>query len=804
MENICIKTLQKMPVLRNIRRYTYLKHICIGAFIMLMVSTVNVMGQRKLGVPNQDGFFPFAVFYSGGDSRATMLSEITPASKEQWRHDLQQIKKLGFNTVKTWIEWAHCEPKEGEYHFENLELLSELAKEEGLKVFIQVYAESAPDWVGEKYPEAEFEAQNGEKVHSQVNPGYCVDDKNVRDAMTRFLKKAASVATQYSNFYGWDLWSEPHIIQWANPGSGTGATFCYCKNTQQRFREWLQKKYVTLANINKAWYRNFQSWEQVQPPRFSTILSYTDFIDWKSFNYQKIAGDLEMRYDAVRLVDKTHVTSSHASPVSLFSTPYSGTEDDFLMSEKVNFYGLSQYPKHNLPGDWTPWRFNAGADFSYSANIRNGGYYVGEFQAGYGTVGLNVGDPVTPADHRIWAWTSLATGAKGIFAYAYYPMSSGYESGGYGLINLDGSTTVRAVELGKIAKFIDDHKSLFANSKPVKAQIAIVYNPLAQMVGGSQRVKTQDGHSNSLIGYYRFFSEHNIPVDFIHRKDLESRDLSQYKMVIVPYALMFTQKAADGLKAYVANGGHAFSEARIAWNDDRGYAAHIIPGMGLSEVFGVKESKVNTVKEVAIKIPDNTQPVTSNLKKNDLVRGAFFAESLEVLSKNSQTKVLGYFPDDSPGIVSSNYGKGQAMYVGSFLGIADSRGTLWDQSTSLSVAVKDSLNVNNNNFLMGLLDWAKISLPFKTTFKDKPNANIVIRLHENEDGFLLYVLNQGTSLEKPINIHLEVKDNGKYLLEEITKSKKVSQNAQQHSVEINTDDIEGKNVEIWSIKAVKK
>ena len=177
----------------------------------------------------------------------------------------------------------------------------------------------------------------------------------------------------------------------------------------------------------------------------------------------------------------------------------------------------------------------AQADFSYSANKKNGGYYVGEFQAGFGTVGLNVSDPVTPQDHRIWTWSSLATGAKGIFTYAYYPMSSGYESGGYRLINLDGTKTERSIELGKVARFVDSNKVLFNTSKPVKAQVALVYNPVSQMVGGTRRVGTQDGHINSLIGYYRFLTDQNIPVDFIHRRDLESGDMSQYKLIIVPY-----------------------------------------------------------------------------------------------------------------------------------------------------------------------------------------------------------------------------------------------------------------------------
>ena len=276
------------------------------------------------------------------------------------------------------------------------------------------------------------------------------------------MKRPPAIAVQYPNFYGWDLWSEPHIVQWGEPGWINNPQYCFCPNTQARFREWLKKKYSSLEDLNSSWYRNFEDWNDVSAPRFGTILTYSDFMDWKAFIYQKLAEDLRLRYNAVRKYDKTHIVTAHASPVSLFGSPYGGESgDDFLMADEVDYYGLSQYPKHNLPGDWRPWSFMAQADFSYSANRKNGGYYVGEFQAGFGTVGLNVGDPVTPEDHRIWTWSSLATGAKGIFAYAYYPMSSGYESGGYGLINLDGTMTERAVELGKVARIVDSNKRCF-------------------------------------------------------------------------------------------------------------------------------------------------------------------------------------------------------------------------------------------------------------------------------------------------------------------------------------------------------
>ena len=72
------------------------------------------------------------------------------------------------------------------------------------------------------------------------------------------------------------------------------------------------------------------------------------------------------------------------------------------------------------------------------------GFYVGELQAGYGVHGTVVGSPVTSSDLEMWTWGMVSRGARAINYYAFYPMNAGYESGGYGMISLDGSLTERS------------------------------------------------------------------------------------------------------------------------------------------------------------------------------------------------------------------------------------------------------------------------------------------------------------------------------------------------------------------------
>ena len=675
-------------------------------------------------------YFPMAVWYGGGKARAPMLEPDPLSKKEAWRSDLREIKGLGFNTVRCWIDWTSGEPRENEYRFETIDVLLELAEREGLKVLIQVYMDAAPDWVGRKFPDSLYVAASGHAMRPEPAPGYCADHPGVRKAVLAFYSALAERARRSAAFIGWDLWSEPHVINWAMAPFLTNSEFCFCKHSVARFRRWLENKYGSLDALNRAWYRRFSSWDEVEPGRLSTILSYTDYIDWRTFIQEKLGEDLHSRYRAVKQAAPDRVATSHAAVPNLFTSPLygDGTPDDWIMSRQADYYGTSFYPKHSSPvGRDVVWRA-ALMDFARSAGYSgNGrGFYVGELQGGFGTIALRVSATVTPADLRIWTWTALSRGAKGINFYAWYPMSSGYESGGYGLIQLDGTITERSRVAGAIARVVDSNQKLFLEARPPRAQVAVIYNPLAYMVGGRQRAFTVGAQTevpgierDSLLGTYRALFPSNVPVDFIHIREVTRDLLGRYKLVLFPYPLMFSTSAARAIVEYVRNGGALVAEARLGWNNEQGWASDTIPGMGLHEVMGCRETAVQTTPTAHTELIWEAAGFPG-IKKGDRLAGRMYEETLEPLTPQAQ--VAARFASGAPAAVLASFGRGKTLALGSYLG----------------VAFEEKQDPVARGFFLGLLDWAGVERPVEVS-----GGEAEVRLLESGRDKLVFVFNHG-------------------------------------------------------------
>ena len=105
---------------------------------------------------------------------------------------------------------------------------------------------------------------------------------------------------------------------------------------------------------------------------------------------------------------------------------------------------------------------------------------------------------------------------------------------------------------------------------------------------------------DSWMGPYRALFGQNIPIDYVHADDVGESGISGYKLLYVPYPIMMGERTAQAVARFVEQGGYVVAEARAGWNDARGYATPTIPGFGLDQVFGARETVVTPVQRTAL------------------------------------------------------------------------------------------------------------------------------------------------------------------------------------------------------------
>jgi beta-galactosidase len=180
---------------------------------------------------------------------------------------------------------------------------------------------------------------------------------------------------------------------------------------------------------------------------------------------------------------------------------------------------------------------------------------------------------------------------------------------------------------------------------------------------------------------------------------------------------MLPQASAAAIRDYVKSGGALVAEARVGWNNERGYASDRVPGLGLSDVFGVREAAIETAPNGRTSIVWSSGDLPS-VNKGDRLPGRWYKETLEPTSPTA--RVVGRFEDGSAAAVMSTYGKGRTVMIGSYVSAAY-------QSTP-SPAVE--------RFYGGLLDWAGVTLPVTVA-----GAPLEVRYLESDADAVVVVFN---------------------------------------------------------------
>lgn len=507
--------------------------------------------------------------------------------------DLAKIAKdLKFNTIKIWASWNWCNPRSGEYIFDEIEDIMSYCDEFGLKVVVNTILEHAPYWLDEKFPESRYVNAKGQPITLRGRssaplggwPGLCLDHPEVRSAATDYLRELSKVVGPHKSMCIYDCWNEPHIEPawfnslWPTPED---RLYCYCDQTVAEFRNWLKKKYGDIDRLNQVWVRRFRSWKDIDPPRMHG--TYMDWLDWRRFIIESMREQMEFRCNILRETDPQHEVMSHGAGLPPLDPLAESAIDLWSLASKLDKWGVSMFPRwFNI----YPSLFASKIDLIRSS-AQGKEFWISELQGGHAmNTGLKRGPKVRPKDIRVWNWLSVIGGAKGIMYWNYRAEATGVEATGFGLVKRDGSFPDRALEASRNCALLQKYWSLIENYMPT-SQVALLYDPDNQLLNYAMDAD-EAATMFSFKGYYQTLWESDYIVDFIRPSEIT---FPKYQVVIAPFHLLGKSDTVKKVREFVSAGGLFITETSFGLFDEHAVNNFTIPPLGLNEVFGLEEDE---------------------------------------------------------------------------------------------------------------------------------------------------------------------------------------------------------------------
>ncbi len=618
---------------------------------------------------------------------------------QAWKSDLARIKACHFNTVKLWAVWSWIERTEGEYYFQDLDELIDLCVEIGLNVVINTIPEGMPYWLSRRHSDAKDQTSDGYCVEmsgaanlpSGGAPGLCADKAEVQARVCEFIRQVVARYAGRDAVIAFDVWNEPHLEPIFDYPE---QLFCYCEHSQTRFGAWLQGKYGSIEALNEAWMRAYTGWEDVMAPvRFGT---YPDMIDWRHFWLENLAAWLEARVQAARSAANGKTIMTHVSFSGYIGGSGAGglgyhLGDEFLLAPQVDQFGLTSFPKWLMQNDFVQHLVNLEL---VAASAGEKAFWQSELQAGAGKWEARGRTLATPEEIRLWNWSALACGAKGILYWQWKPEPSGMEAPGFGLTGLDGGLSART-EAARSCALAFNRPSGLEQARPIPAVNGIFVSRTADLWWHAAG-KGESLYASSLYGAYRACFEAGVPARMVHADQLPGILKEGLQVLYLPAAVALSDVELAGLRSFVLGGGTLVAEACPGLFDERGILRE--DASFLKEVFGLAVQEVDHQSVVRVQY----LPGMEAAQQASAYSGRYYRQDFQQIDPD--VRILGQFEDGRPAVFeSAAWGLGRAILSGTFAaaavamdGDADSAGfithwmnpTGYDRLTALTAGKK--------------------------------------------------------------------------------------------------------------------
>jgi beta-galactosidase len=619
------------------------------AYLLLLAPVVLVWHSALcLGESTADKFlFPNGKeIYVGADYYPEHWPE------DRWETDLQLMKEAGFNVVRVGeFSWVLFEPKDGEFDFSWLDRWFDLAEKYEIKVIIGTPTAIIPAWLARKYPETLSQKADGTRTVWGGRRHNCFSDADYHRLSDRVVRKIAEHYKSRPNLVGWQIDNE------------FGVTDCRCAKCEVGFQKWLEARYGSLDELNRAWGthfwgQRFHAWGEIPIPD-ARVGEWAISNPSASLDWQRYVSDQNIDF----LRDQVEVLREVCPSSQFITHNFMGLHasiDYYDLAKTIDFVGWDNYPKLSPSIPY---------DSSLSADVMRGlkkeNFLVMEQTAGPPGWNVFTRSP-QPGELRKICYQQLAHGADGQIWFRWRSCTAGREQYWHGLLGHDGKAGRRYREAAQLAK---EYKDLAPHlvGTTVRSKVGILYDYDSIWALEIQNGYPGASHLQAIRWYYNALLRAGVGVDMLRPGD----DLRNYRLVFAPHLHVLSDKLANQLVEYVRDGGVLLTDCRTGVKDESNLVHdRTLPG-ALSPALGIE---INEYESLRLGIQDDEEVKYEIVGENQLDGKYTAVRYADWITPTTAIPVARYVVPQLSSYAAATrneYGKGIGWYIGTVVDDSD-------------------------------------------------------------------------------------------------------------------------------------